>query len=235
MAKHDIVYILKEDVAADELRYSLRSVCRNFKYNKIWFYGGCPKELKPDNFVRFIQKGESKWDKSMSTLRSICNNDGITPKFYLFNDDFFILKPYDQDAAISNGTLDMQVRRIIEKTGGNSAYTRRLRTTEQVLRGKGYDTISYAVHTPMLIDRAKAIEALDALGTAVMFRSAYGNYCEVGGILMPDVKITSVDEMPSKDVALLSTSDKSFIHGKVGAYIRDRFNTRCKYEVDDGI
>ena len=37
--KSDIVYILKNGEISDEIIYSIRSVCKNFPYRKIWIYG----------------------------------------------------------------------------------------------------------------------------------------------------------------------------------------------------
>ena len=62
MAKHDIVYILKNNYTSDELTYSIRSVCKNFPYRKIWFYGGAPEGIMPDVFVEYQQSGNNKWE-----------------------------------------------------------------------------------------------------------------------------------------------------------------------------
>lgn len=231
--KHDIVYILKQDVEADELRYSLRSVCKNFEYNRIWFYCGCPAGIKPDEHVAFEQRGRNKWERTRSTFRAICENDDISQQFYLFNDDFYIMSPYNQDAAITNGTLDMQIRRIEKNYSGETSYTARLRGCEKILRDRGLDTISYETHTPLLLDRTKALEILNTFNVNATFRSTYGNYNEIGGILLPDSKIVELQEEPPHDAAILSTSEKSFADGLIGKYIRGKFKNQCKYEVDD--
>ena len=51
MKKYDVVYLLKNDYASDELRYSVRSVVKNFPYNRIVFVGGKPDDIEPDIYI----------------------------------------------------------------------------------------------------------------------------------------------------------------------------------------
>lgn len=230
--KHDIVYILKNDYDADEIRYSLRSVCRNFPYNKIWFYGGKPEGIEPDNYVEYSQIGQNKWQKVNNTIRIVCMNDDITPEFWLFNDDFFVMKKLEDLQPMVGGTLWARAQKIASKYNGNdSKYSANLRTTARVLRDAGYDRLDYALHVPMLINREKALKTIDTFPDCPMFRSLYGNMHKIGGIISEDVKIQSLVEMPKGNETLLSANDKSFRQGKVGAYIRTAFPDPCKYEV----
>lgn len=57
---YDIVYFVKESDENEELRYSLRSL-KNFPHKRVWFYGGCPKGLKPDVHVYVEQNEQNKW------------------------------------------------------------------------------------------------------------------------------------------------------------------------------
>lgn len=230
--KYDIVYILKEDINSEELRYSLRSVCKNFEYNKIWFYCGCPDDIKPDFHVPFEQTGKNKLEMVRSTYEAIANNDEITEDFWLFNDDFFILKPYNQNIPKVNGTLEQLAYDIKQRMGKDSYYTQAIRSTASVLRSKGYDTLSYACHVPMLLNRHKVKEVLQEFAPSVTFRSAYGNYVKVGGELIDDVKITNFNELPGEDWVLLSTREDSFANGQVGTYIKLKFAEPCKYELN---
>ena len=228
--KHDIVYILKEDIKADELKYSLRSVCKNFEYNTIWFYGGCPDGIVPDHWVPFKQIGFTKYEKTRSMFDAIFRNEEITPDFYLFNDDFYILQPYNQDTPICNGTIQHLISQIEKRHGKVTAYTRMLRNTIDALQLKGLDTISYATHTPLLVNREKALEVIYTFDTSRSFRCCYGNYCKIGGILKPDCKIFSNTRTPDPSMKLLSTSDASFREGEVGKFIQSTFTEPCKYE-----
>ena len=52
--RHDIVYFVKNTEENEELVYSLRSVEKNFPYNRVWFFGGCPNGLKPDVHIPVV-------------------------------------------------------------------------------------------------------------------------------------------------------------------------------------
>ena len=227
---YDIVYILGQNTGSEELRYSLRSVCENFDYNKIWFYCGCPKDIKPDVYVPFKQVGYNKLDRVHSTFQAICENEEITSNFYLFNDDFFIMRPYEQEIQLCNGSLVNVAQRIEQRNKGETFYTQYLRYTSDVLNKNGYDTLSYEVHAPLLINRQKALYALQQFPENTQFRSIYGNYWHIGGKLISDTKIEDINQMPQEDVILLSTDSNSFNNGLVGDFIKERFVESCKYE-----
>lgn len=222
----DVVYILKKDVQPDELRYSLRTVEKNFPHGRIFFFCGRPEGIKPDAFVPFEQLGATKWEKATSTYRKICDSD-VTDDFWLFNDDFFIMERITELPYMYRGTLkeridDLRVRH------GNSGYCMNLEGARLELESLGFESLDYALHIPMLINKQKAIETLNTFRSP-MFRSLYGNYAKVGGIKADDVKIYSAG-LPQPGQALLSTSDASFKHGRVGKIIRDKFSERSQWE-----
>ena len=228
---NDIVYILKEDVKAEELRYSLRSVCKNFPYRKIWFYTGKPEGITPDEYVPFAQKGVMVWEKTTSTVAEICKNKNITEDFWLFNDDFFIMKPVEDMPTYYDRTLFRRIQQIEKRRGGvPSLYSNQLRMTRDMLQDEGYKTFNYAVHMPMLINRKKALYVLNKYPNLRMFRSVYGNVCNVGGEQHADVKIIKKDIEPPKDCDFLSTGDGKLSESAVGRYIMEQFKEPCKYE-----
>lgn len=222
----DVVFILKKDVQPDELRYSLRSVEKNFPHGRIFFFCGRPEGIDPDVYVPFEQIGATKWEKATSTYRKICESD-VSEDFWLFNDDFFIMERITELPYMYRGTLkeridDLRVRR------GNSGYCMNLEGCRLELESLGYESLDYALHIPMLINKQKAIQTLNTFKSP-MFRSLYGNYAKVGGIKADDVKIYSAG-LPQQGQALLSTSDASFKHGRVGKIIRDKFSERSQWE-----
>ena len=231
MEKYDIVYILKNDVDPDEIRYSLRSVCKNFPYRKIWFFGGKPEGIEPNKYVPVDQRGVEVWRKVTNTLEIVCETKGVSSNFWLFNDDFFVMQPLEEMPPVYNGTL---LERITElrsrREGAQSLYSIRLMRAEAHLLEAGYTTLNYAVHVPMLINKKKALETIRTFPRCAMFRSLYGILWKVGGVDQKDVKIFSVDVEPKEDCVLLSTSDTSFREGLVGEFIRSRFPEPCKYE-----
>ena len=228
---NDIVYILKEDIEPNELRYSLRSVCENFPYNKVWFYTGKPEGITPDEYVPHYQKGVAVWQRTTNTVEAICKNNKITEDFWLFNDDFFIMKPVEDMPTYYDRTLWRRIQQIEQKRQGlHSLYSTQLRLTRDALQDMGCRTFNYAVHMPMLINRKKGLELIHRYPNLCMFRSVYGNVYKVGGEQHEDVKINNLGKKPDADCDFLSTGDKAFAKGEVGRFIRERFPNKCKYE-----
>lgn len=227
--RHDIVYILKEDIDSEELRYSLRSVQENFPHRKVWFFCGCPDDIEPDEYVRFTQTGHNRWQRSTSTFRAINDTDGVSDDFWLFNDDFYILKKVIELPYMMRGLLEEHVSNIRSKRTV-SGYASSLDLARDSLERRGLTTYDYALHVPMLINKRKAVEVLDEFPECPMFRSLYGNYWNVGGVKVPDVKVYDTESIPEPGQTLLSTSDGSFQDGKVGEWLKKRFPKPCKWE-----
>jgi len=233
MRKHDVVYILRSNCRPDELRYSLRSIEANMDHGKVWFYCGQPAGLIPDEAVPMEQIGASKWERVRSSLIEVCRNDKITKKFWLFNDDFYVLSPMTSTKALHRGLLQDHILDIQTRHRGPSAYSNMLRQCKDQLQQAGCTTLDYALHIPMLIDREKMMDALDMFPRCPMFRSLYGNYAGIGGEFHRDVKTINPDKEIPEDADFFSTSNKAFA-GSVRKQLDERFPDPCKYEVEYG-
>lgn len=229
MNKYDIVYFLKNGIDSAELKYSLRSVAKNFPHNRLWFAGGQPKDLIPDARLAIRQNAKTKWENVRNMLRKICSNDDITESFWLFNDDFFIMKPWQSDEPLYHDSLEHHIQHIEHRHDDKkSEYTINLRQCKDMLEAAGYGTLNYAIHCPMLIDRKKMLETLDVFPDCPMFRSLYGNMHAIGGTEHYDCKVAGFDRIIEDE--WISTTDTSFRLGRIGRYIRKSFPDPCAYE-----
>lgn len=234
---YDIVYFVKNDPHNEELRYSLRTVEENWKYRDVWFYGGCPEGLKPDKHISVEQNGSTKFENVRDMMRRVCMNDEITEDFWLFNDDFFILKPMPENYQPQyNGTLYERIVNIENRQGlMATAYTKELRKLATELKKAKLGCLNYAVHKPMLINRKKMLEVLNRFPGQPMIRALYGNYYKIGGEDKHDMKVELLDfekmGMVAEKWEFLSTSDESFERGTAGRFLRGRFNKRSRFEV----
>ena len=235
LGKYDIVYFVKDEPENEELRYSLRSVEQNFTYRNIWFCGGCPEGLKPDKYFNIKQEAFVKWDRVRDMIEKVCQNEEISENFWLFNDDFFILKPMKTMKPQYNGELEPYYKYAESKHGGIAdGFTIRLRQADADLKKAGLTTLNYEVHKPMLINRKKALEVLKAFPKTPCFRSLYGNYWHIGGIDKHDMKI-KVENYP-KILAVqglwdfVSTDDLSFKNGNIGEFLREKFDKTSRFE-----
>ena len=234
--KHDVVYFVKDTPLNPELVYSLRSLEKNWSYNDVWFCGGCPERLKPDHHMKIKQIGFNKWEKVRYSIHLVCLNDQISDDFWLFNDDFFILKKSQDYKPQYNGRIDEYIELIKARhNGSHSEYTLRLLGTIRALEEAGCSTLNYEIHKPMLINKGKALEVLEKFNGVGGFRSLYGNYWKIGGIDRHDMKIKQMSygrmDLVENEWDYLSTTDNSFQIGEVGRFIRDNFSERSRFEV----
>lgn len=225
---NDVVYFVKETLVNEELRYSLRSVEKNFPFNKVWIYGGKPNGIQPDEHVYCRQVG-MKWERVRNMLRLACQNNAITEDFWLFNDDFFILKPMPNPENHYDRTLEEIADEIENRNFGRSIYTMRLRELAGLLKHEGKDTKNYAVHMPMLINRKKMAMVLDKYPRTPMFRALYGNYWDIGGTQKADVKIRTNMRPDFDKEDIISSADSTWIR-PVGEYVRLKFQSPSRFE-----
>lgn len=227
---NDVIYILRSG-KNEELRYSLRSVEKNYPHKRVIFYGGKPDGIEPDLFIPYAQPGDTKWEKVRNTIEIICKNDNITEDFILFNDDFFIMKPVENPANYYDGTLAGRINSIERALfGRHSVYSDRLRHLLETLKRAGIaNPLNYAHHTPMIINRKKMLETLKQYPNEPMFRALYGNINQIGGENMPDVKFYH-RRQPFPIGQYASTADDSWKQEKIGQIIRGKFSYRSRFE-----
>ena len=224
----DIVYIIKDDLPTTELKYSLRSVEANFPHRMVWFVGGCPKAYKPDRVLKHVQTGENKWERIRSSMYEVIKQDELTDEFFLFNDDFFVMKPFEGEFInYVDGTLDDRINEFRLENNMNR-YAQTLVAARNELASSGFETMNFEVHMPMLFKKADVFEAVKKCPSPQM-RSIYGNVTGCEFRQHRDVKIHQANMVP-KDADFLSTSDKSFVFGEVGMYIRKVFDKSSRFE-----
>lgn len=227
--KIDVVYILKDELDTDELRYSLRSVEKNFPHRKVFFVAGQPRGFKPDGRIEHKQTGYNKWEQIRSSMWKVLECEDITDDFYLFNDDFFVMKPVKKFVNMCDGTLVRRIEELVADCHGYNSYAKTLLKANEELRSLGYPTMNYDLHTPMLMNKEMARTSIGQCASPQM-RSIYGNINRIPYVIHPDVKVYGLDEVP-EDPDFLSTDDDSFEKGKVGAYIRKTFDKPSRFEV----
>lgn len=227
---NDIVYFLREGKNL-ELIYSLRSVEQNFPHRMVIFYGGKPDGITPDAYHPIDQKGTTKWERVRNMLIKACENNGITPNFWLFNDDFFVMRRQTEPKNYYDGTLAERIAQI-EKVvfGRHTNYSNQLRHLVETLKEAGIEKpLNYAVHMPMLINRKKMLATLEKYPDEPMFRALYGNINKIKAENHPDVKFVQLRQpYPVGDYA--STTEDSFKYEHIGTIIRQAFPKPSRFE-----
>lgn len=228
----DIVYFVKDEDENEELKYSLRSL-KNFlpsEEKRVIFYGGCPKDLKPDMHFKVWQHSGTKYGNVHSMYEELSQNLHINSEFYMFNDDFFVMKKINEWKPQHSGTLSSYIKRI-EKNCGASCYTMRLLRALSKMQEDGKEVLNYELHIPMKYNKRNLRELLKVNRGLNGVRSQYGNiFYSTISTNRKDVKIFSNTEDFTKTSDYLSTSDESWKDFPVGEYIRNKFKTPSKYE-----
>lgn len=231
--KPDIVYVVKQSLDNEELRYSLRSLEANCgkTCGKVIIIGGKVDGITPDLEINIRQVGSTKYDRVNNLIREACINAEVSDDFILMNDDFFIMKPLDLTKYKNNYRCSMQeYLDIIVENRSASEYTARLCATMVALEAYKLDTKCYELHMPMLFNKHKLLEVFGAFPGFNGMRSLYGNYHKIGGQKVNDCKVFTCEDTFVKNTKFLSTTDKSFRTGAVGEYIRSQFPKPSRFE-----
>lgn len=226
----DIIYFVKDGVSNAELRVSLRSVCQNMPYKRIWIFGGCPLNIIPDVRVRVNQVGHTKWDKVRNMYRMVCENKEITDNFIMFHDDFFIMQPTDHLTPLYRCSLDEHIKKLEPRKPNE--YSKLLRKCRDVINDE--NAKSYEVHTPFIFNKKKLLHVMNTCPNVHALRTIYGNlYYNKESQKSPDFKIFTVKPtFDYKNTQFLSTDDPIVNpNNDVWRWIKKQFPKRCKYEV----
>ena len=230
----DVIYILRENIEPYELTYSLRSLEKNFPCGKVYFIGGKPKGLEPDRAHYHRQIGTSKWSRIPGSLKIAAEDPELSDEFFVFNDDFFIMKPIDTNNFINyiSGTLNERYDEIMVKRTLPSNYQRELQRCDYELYKRKATRFSFEVHIPILVNKADLCSMIDEIikSRVTMYRSFYGNMAGVETIRRKDCKFYDLETV-IEDSDYLSTNDEVFKRGAIGHYIRDQFTEPSRFEV----
>ena len=225
--KLDAVYFVR-DGENEELRYSLRSLAKNLPCRKVWIYGGKPEWANPDEFVRIDpDQTTSCYDRVQANLKRVALNPEITEDFILMNDDFFILKRTEELPPAHRGPLSAHIAKVEAKYGGAPTFfTEQLR---QALEALGPGAKSYELHIPVILNRQKLLQTLQAHPGIHATRTLYGNQHGLAGSQIEDVKILPPGEFP-KGGQFISSDDSTWGPTALTEYIRAEFPEPSKYE-----
>lgn len=227
----DLVVPVKESAANPHLRYALRSWAAHLPHRRVWVVGYRPPWVTGVEYIPTQQHGRSKFANTTAATRAACEHPEVSSPFVYMNDDFFVLKPIDRVPVLHRGPIEKSEALYARR--GATQYLQGLRQTRKLLAKLGHtNPVSYELHTPLPVDKAGMLAALDAGRhvAALQHRTMYGVMHRIGGTEIRDVKVATRGDEFRRGGAFLSTSAVSFAHGRVGAYIREAFPVAGPYE-----
>lgn len=218
---------------SEDLKYSIRSLVKNFKDPEIILVGNKPSWYT-GKFISVIQNG-TKYANVHKNLEAAIDSSEINEKFVVMNDDFYIIKSIDDIAYSHEGSLRDKYRDYLSSYASYS-YVKKITNTHDKLARLGFSNpLSYELHVPFLVEKSKLLEVIKYKN--LLWRSMYGNIFNVGGEQTADVKVYLTSNMSFKDYdylsgdsPFLSTNDSSF---KVieRNLLRGMFNEKSYLEV----
>lgn len=235
-SKIDIVYIYRKMLNTDELRYSLRSVEKNWPHRNIWVIGD-----RLDWFSDNIRVLPIKTSPDLRPYKDVnfkllmaCREEEISEDFWFFNDDFFIMSrinprkflPYRDDTLVNRQRYLMGQRRL----GRDNQYIESFESAIDILdRLKCSTQYNYETHCPFLFNKSRLEWLVDDFNENGCRRSIYGNYFKVPASEHKDCKIYGINEKVNLFNPVISTSDLAF-SGLAGRVIKQQFKEKSRYE-----
>jgi hypothetical protein len=243
MKELDLVYVLGSGSIwkNNELRFSLRSVEANLKgVRNIYIIGEHPGFISdavihiyhPDPLTR-----NADGNMALKILRA-CQENNLSDDFLFMNDDFIINKPIVASEIPWLHKGDMCDR--TDKFWKGDFYRFRLRRTFDVLKDRGYPTIQYDYHAPMLMNKHEFPRVMENFDfkedIGYTFRSLYGNFLQLPAIPLGNMKKTIYKFLNthqlhdiSREPVFIGYNDKG-LNNSFKLWLHKRFPKRSKYE-----
>ncbi len=231
MEKIDIVYVLGTGSkhSDSELRYSIRSAVKHIKnIRNIVIVGTCPTWIR--NVIHLPCKDIDPIPdiNIRNKILTACNSAIVSDDFLFMNDDHFILKPYDALTFPNYHKGDL--KDSIEPRSLDS-YRIRLTNTYHQLKKKGFGTLNFDTHTPIIYNKQKFIKMTKLFDWTVfeglVIKSLYGNVYKLKSELMKDYKINSPSQI-KEETQIFSTFPA--ISADMQKYFKDTYNKASQFE-----
>jgi hypothetical protein len=231
----DVVFMVRNGRSYEELRYALRSIAANLPHRRVWVYGGEPRWLAGATHIP-VRQGPSTHTNTARITAAIAANRMLSPEFYWFHDDMYVLTPTEViprlwRATWADWSAGAKERRDPHGTAKTSA------TAEVMARFDVEPVHSYELHVPMVIERdalRRMVEAVTAWRpealVQVQKRSLYGNWVGYGGERAPDVKFYSTTPADGVWSSSFASSNDLSLASAAGERVRAAFAEPCRYE-----
>lgn len=234
MSSPDVVFCVREHTRRMELQYALRSWAL-VPHGKVWFVGGLPDWVRNVEHVPFPD-GKDKWRGISDKARFLPTIEGLSESFYYTEDDYFILREWDEIPAFTRPevSLNSYVEHFERRKKRLTGWSKYMGDTRDALHAGGIlDPLSFDVHIPMLWTKSGMPLELDT-GEALSWRSMYGNVSDAEPVpVSTDVKAPGAAHLKkvlAADVGFLSSSEGSFKRSGCEAFLEGLFPDPSPYE-----
>lgn len=243
----DLVYVIGTGSRwnNNELRFSLRSVCKNLKnVGNIFIVGQLPDFMNNCIYVPCadIFDPAINADGNMThKLLTVCNREYLSENFLFMNDDFIINQPIAANKIpwLHKGDMANQSPAY----WASQFYRHRLKRTFDELKARGMTTLQYDYHAPMLMNKNSFISVMQqfdyAANIGYTFRSLYGNSLELPAVPILNQKTVifknhTFDQINAKTLNLnfVGYNDQG-LNDSLKWWLIDHFPDKCRYEITE--
>lgn len=222
----------------DQLVWAARSWMEFLPDPRLILVGSvCPPGLKPDVFVKTGQRRSKFWNIG-ENLEAAVNSDQVADEFVWMNDDFFLLEPMPVVPLTGrNGSWDEVVDWLgpVRGTYDFRRYISGFRQQRDLIGSWGFDTsreVCGDAHTPIWLEKQRVVDVQTAAreGDPYLESGHFKGLYAAGldPVRVTDPKVKKVDVVPSG--WMVSTSEKSWLFGAAGEWLRTRFAVGSGWE-----
>jgi len=227
----DIVYPVRSGDENEELRYSLRSLS-NVPHATVHISGFIPSWLNGHVNRIPVPQQANKYRSAEANLLAAIESDDVSDPFWLFNDDFFMLRKMRAIPMLHRGLLQELISDYLARHSGH--YVQGMIHAQETLQNLGVENplYSYEMHSPILVHKDAMRETLSLRGKQDCYhlRTVYGNLQKLKGKESEDVKVYRNTADDYEQWKMLSTSDILFRYSKAGRFVRNLFPDRSVFE-----
>jgi hypothetical protein len=210
-----------------ELRFCLRSIEKYLSgYRNVYIVGERPEWLQNVTHIPKPDIADRVPDFNIMEKVSVaCVDNEVSEDFIFFNDDHFLLKPFEAATFpyYYDGDLDTYV-----KNRGLDGYGRRANNSLKTLQTLDLPRKYFDIHTPIVYNKEvflKHVTAQDWTGDGFIIKSLYANSLKIEGVSMKDNKI---NRPPQEHDLMFSTFPH--IKSSVTRFLMEQFPEMSKFE-----
>lgn len=237
----DVLYLCGEGSVWNntELKYSLRSLEKNYNADKVHVIGVLPYFLNQStvNYIPAKNVSRNAAINIMEKIKLACQLPELSDDFIFMNDDYFLLKPlsneipfyYKQESLLTS----------IKINQGNE-YGFHLKATVQALNQNNFAIKNFDAHCPIVYNKTKMLQVINGynwqgLKHGYVMKSLYCNTLGISGEYMDDLKLSYKRFEPQikrmiHNKRWFSIGDKA-INKSLGNVLHELFPNSSKYEI----
>lgn len=225
----------------EELRYSIRSVVKNFKdLRNIVIVGTLPDWIQNVKHIPFPDEYKNSDINIIRKLLAVCDDPEVTENFVNISDDQLIIYPIGA-GLLKPYTINSDIRRIPTGTKYKNDYAKRVLATLETLKKEGLPTNMYEGHIPYILNKTTYKNILSKYdftkGHGLCGNTLYfNNFINVGEQPVENVRAFIKQNMPTSKLIEKSAGKIFFGYQRkalsetLKSYIKGKFTEKTIYE-----